>query len=195
MSRILIAILFVFSTAISLSADEYKILPALCSLTFEGNAQAHGVHGEGRAFSGTITGNPEDITTAKIIVTLDPSTFNTRNKKRDEVMREKSLELDKFPSITFESTSIEATKKQLLPDQPLDATIHGKLKLHGIEQEVKVPVKIVMTEKNLTAEGSMTLSLDQYKVFRPRVLFFRLQDELKLHFKVGAARADSLSPQ
>jgi hypothetical protein len=31
--------------------------------------------------------------------------------------------------------------------------------------------------------------LDEYKIFRPKVLFFQLQNEVNVHFKIGAKKA------
>jgi polyisoprenoid-binding protein YceI len=157
-------------------------------LSFETSAQIHKVHGESKDFSGTISGDPSDITTAGIEIKLDPKTFDTENEKRDKVMREKSLEIDHYPWIEFQSSSIEAVTKKLVPGQPLDANVKGVLKLHGLEKQIEVPVKILLQDDTITAEGDMLLSLDEYKIFRPKVLFFQLQNEVKIHFKIGAKR-------
>ena len=80
-------------------SQTYTVQQRLSSLKFQVSAQLHTVHGVSQAFSGTISGDPSDITTAKIDVKLDPATFNTDNEKRDTVLREKCLEVAKFPAI------------------------------------------------------------------------------------------------
>jgi polyisoprenoid-binding protein YceI len=161
----------------------------MCSLTFDTSAQIHKVHGVTKEFSGTITGDPSDITQAKIVVKLDPKTFNTDNEKRDKVMREKSLEVDQYPLIEFESSSIESATPRLEPGKSVDAKIKGTLKMHGLNKEVEVPVKILLQNDLLTAEGDLVVLLDEYKIFRPKVLFFQLQNEVNIHFKIGAKKA------
>lgn len=168
--------------------QNYKVDPGQCSLTFDVSAQVHRVQGVGKEFSGTISGDPRDITTAKIIIRLDPTGFNTQNEKRDKVMREKSLEVEKYPYIEFESTSIEAEDKELDLNGPTDATVLGKLALHGVEKDVRVPVRIFWDEKHLSADAEMDLKLDEFNVFRPKVLFFRLQNDVKVRFRIVAAR-------
>jgi polyisoprenoid-binding protein YceI len=189
--RFFLFFLLIQAVCFSLCAETqtFDITSATSSLTFDTSAQIHKVHGVSKDFSGTITGDPSDITQAKIVVKLDPKTFNTDNDKRDKVMREKSLEVDQYPWIEFESNSIEAATHQLESGKPIDAKIKGTLKMHGLSKEVEVPVKILLQNDVLTAEGDLIVILDEYKIFRPKVLFFQLQNEVNVHFKIGAKKA------
>lgn len=166
----------------------YTILRRLSSMTFEVSAQLHEVHGESRSFSGTITGDPADITTAKIQLKLDPASLNTDNEKRDKELRDHCLEVVTFPAIEFESTSIDAPQKQLREGQAVDATVHGKLKMHGLEKDIAVPVKITLKGEELSAGGSMAVVLDEWKIFRPKVMVVQVQNDVKINFTVGGRR-------
>jgi polyisoprenoid-binding protein YceI len=191
--RIVRTVLLVLLTALPVCAafaqvQNYKVVPEQCSMTFDASAQMHRVHGSSNDFSGTISGDPKDITSAKITIRLDPRNFDTDNAKRDKVMREKSLEIEKYPFIDFESTSIEAVAKELPLNQPLDATVHGTLSLHGVEKEIAVPVRILWDERVIAADATMELKLDEYNVFRPKVLLFRLQNDIKIRLRIIAER-------
>jgi polyisoprenoid-binding protein YceI len=172
----------------SAQVQNYKVTPEQCSLTFDVSARVQNVHGISKDFSGTISGDPKDITTAKITIRLDPKNFNTENQKRDKVMREQSLEIEKYPFIEFESTSIKAADKMLMTNQAADVTVNGVLKLHGVEKELSVPVRVLWEERQLVADGTMDLKLDDYTIFRPKVLFFRLQNDVKVRFRITAER-------
>lgn len=191
MKRIsLLLVLLVLPLSFSFAQTEnYVIVPRLCSLTFDVSAQLHHVHGIGNRFSGTISGDPSDINTAKISVKLDPSSFNTDNEKRDKDMREKCFELDKYPFIEFNSTAIQSNQKELKAGQPVKTTIKGILKMHGLEKEISVPVSIQVTADALTAEGDMAVVLDEWKIARPKVLFVQLQNDVSIHFKIGAKKS------
>lgn len=188
MKRMLSLFAFLCASVCFAQVQTYKVSPELCSLTFDVSAQLHQVHGTSSAFSGIITGDPADITGARIQISLDPKTFDTDNQSRDKVMREKSLEIDKYPAIEFTSTSIEASAKDLVEGKATDATIKGTLKLHGMEKEMSVPVKILLQGDKLTADAGMALVLDEWNIFRPRVVFFRLQNDIKIHFKIVAVK-------
>ncbi len=169
--------------------ETYVIVPRLSSLTFDVSAQLHHVHGVGSRFNGTITGDPLDITSAKISIKLDPTSFNTDNEKRDKDMREKCFEVGKYPLIEFSSAAIQADQKELKTGQPVKATIKGSLKMHGLEKQVSVPVTIQLTSDMLTAEGDMAVVLDEWKIERPKVVFVQLQNDVSIHFKIGAKKS------
>lgn len=182
-------VLVLFSASfVSAQIQNYRVVPEQSSLSFDVSAQMHDVHGISKDFSGTISGDPKDITLAKITIRLDPKNFDTDNQKRDKVMREKSLEVEKYPFIEFESTSIEAVNKDLSPYQSADVRVKGVLKLHGVEKAVNVPVRVVWEERQLVADGELDLRLDDYTIFRPKVLFFRLQNDVKVRFRISAER-------
>jgi polyisoprenoid-binding protein YceI len=185
----LLLVLLVLPLTSFAETETYVIVPRLCDLTFDVSAQLHHVHGVGNRFSGTITGDPSDITSAKISVKLDPASFNTDNEKRDKDMREKCFELDKYPFIEFNSGGIQSEQKELKAGQPVKAAIKGTLKMHGLEKEVSVPVTIQLTSEMLTAEGDMAVVLDEWKILRPKVLFVQLQNDVSIHFKIGAKKS------
>ena len=164
----------------------YVVVPRLSSVNFDVSAQMHEVHGTGNRFSGTITGDPADITTAKIDLKLDPKSFDTQNEKRDKDLRDKCMEVSRYPFIEFTSQSIQANQKELKPGQMQKATIQGTLKMHGLEKQVSVPVNLQLSEDTLTADGEMAVVLDEWKILRPKVLFVQLQNDVKIKFKVGA---------
>jgi polyisoprenoid-binding protein YceI len=185
----LLAVLFSFILSIaSAQVQNYKIRPEESTLNFDVSAQVHRVRGVSNDFKGTISGDPKDITGAKITIRLDPTNFDTDNDKRDKVMREKSLEIEKYPFIEFESTSIQAANRELMPNQPADVTVQGLLKLHGVEKEIIVPVRILWDERQLSADATMDLNLDDYEIFRPKVFLFRLQEEVTVRFRIVAER-------
>lgn len=189
--RMILLLLMLIAFPLFAEMQEYQIQPNLSSLNFNVSAQLHMVHGTGGKFEGKITGDPADITQATMSIKLDPATFNTDNDKRDETMRDKSLELSKFPFIEFNSTSIEASKKELVDQQSITATVHGTLKLHGVETKISVPVQIVKKGNELTTEGDLALKLDDFNIYRPRVVFVKLQNDISIHFKIDAKRDGS----
>ena len=172
--------------AVFSETQTYVVVPRLSSVTFDVSAQMHDVHGTGNRFSGTISGDPADITTAKIDLKLDPKSFDTQNEKRDKDLRDKCMEVARYPFIEFTSQSIQADQKELKPGQMQKATIEGTLKMHGLEKKVSVPVNLQLLEDTLTADGEMAVVLDEWKILRPKVLFVQLQNDVKIKFKVGA---------
>lgn len=68
------------------------------------------VKGTFSGISGSVTGNPEDLTTGKVSVSIDLDTIETRDAQRDEHLKSADFfDTDNFPKMTFESRSITRT--------------------------------------------------------------------------------------
>lgn len=185
---ILLVIALAVAARVSAQQQDYTISSVSSSLQFQVSAKIHEVHGTSGRFGGTVTGDPSDIRAAKIHVELDPQTFNTGNVDRDKVMRGDCLQIQQFPLIVFESSGIEASEIRLQSGTPLRATVHGILTLHGVRKPVAVPVTIEQSGRDLAVTGDMLVLLDDYGIYRPKVLLFRLDNKVHVHFKIAAER-------
>jgi polyisoprenoid-binding protein YceI len=87
------------------------------------------VRGRFTAFDGVIeTESGSDLPKA-IKATIDAGSIDTREDQRDTHLRSADFfDVEKYPSITFESTRIEGT--------PESFTAHGRLTIHGVTREV-----------------------------------------------------------
>lgn len=59
---------------------------------------------------GSFTGDPADMTGATVEATIDASSIDTRDEKRDEHLRSADFfEVEKYPQLTFKSTEVKKT--------------------------------------------------------------------------------------
>jgi polyisoprenoid-binding protein YceI len=92
------------------------------------------VKGHFSSMSGTITGDPDDLTSARVHLDIDLATVDTRNNDRDNHLRSADFfDVEKYPSMTFESRSVERTGANTY-------RVHGDLSLHGVTKPVMVDV-------------------------------------------------------
>jgi len=81
-------------------------------------------------FSGTFSYDPAKPEASKLKVEIDTASVSSNHGERDKHLRSADfLEVDKFPTATFESTSVKPTGDG-------KAQITGKLTLHGVTKEV-----------------------------------------------------------
>jgi polyisoprenoid-binding protein YceI len=93
------------------------------------------VRGEFSKVTGKISYDPSNIGATKIEASIDASTVNTREEKRDEHLKSPDfLDTAKFPAITFKSTSVEKGGDGL--------KIHGDLTLHGVTKPVALDAEL-----------------------------------------------------
>jgi polyisoprenoid-binding protein YceI len=84
------------------------------------------VKGSFNSFEALIEADPEDLTTANILFTIDLSSIDTRNADRDNHLRTGDFfDIEQYPKMTFQSNSI--TKKD-----DSEYNVSGNLTLHGV---------------------------------------------------------------
>jgi len=95
------------------------------------------VRGEFTKVSGSVEGDEKAPTQAVINATIDASSINTREEKRDTHLKSADfLDVAKYPTITFKSKRIE-------PSGTGQFKVTGDLTLHGVTREVVLDVSDV----------------------------------------------------
>jgi polyisoprenoid-binding protein YceI len=135
-SKTAIAIAMIVAMPILAQADTWQIDPAHTNVEFTvRHMMISNVKGQFQKTSGTVTTNGTDPASAKIDATIDASSVDTRVDKRDAHLKSPAfLDVDKFPTITFKSTKVEA-------DGPGKWKVTGDLTLHGVTKPVVLEVE------------------------------------------------------
>lgn len=93
-------------------------------------------------YEGSVIATKADFSDAKINFTVDVSSVNTDNAKRDEHLRGADFfETEKYPKMTFVSTSVVKTAEGKY-------NLKGKLTLHGITKEIALNMTYGGTTKD-----------------------------------------------
>ncbi|NVJ09903.1 polyisoprenoid-binding protein [Myxococcus sp. AM001] len=141
----------------SLTAAAFLSLPALAGTTeYELDStnsvalfsvkhmMVSNVRGTFTKVTGTAHIDEKDLTKSKVEATIDATTVNTNDAKRDEHLRAPDFfDTAKYPTITFKSTKVEKARAGL--------KVTGNLTLHGVTKPVVLDV-----------EGFSTVSKDPY---------------------------------
>ena len=115
------------------------------------------VSGVSHALSGSVSVLPEG---AQVRLKVPVASFDSGLAVADAALRG-ALEDGRFPAVEFEGRA-EATSSD-------DATLQfkGTLRLHGVEQTVTLPVKVVRDGRLAFVNLTFGLSLDSFGVTRP----------------------------
>ena len=91
------------------------------------------VKGRFGKLSGTVELDTEHPETSKVDVTIDATSIDTRDEKRDAHLRSPDFfDTEKFPTLTFKSTAVTRTDDGF--------AVKGELTMHGITNEVTLEV-------------------------------------------------------
>src|SRR5258708_14947012 len=109
-SKLVVAIAIMLAAPILAHADTWQIDPMHTNVEFTvRHMMISNVKGNFEKTSGTVTIEGNDPTTAKIDATINTSSLNTRVDRRDADLKSPNfLDVEKYPTITFKSTKVEA---------------------------------------------------------------------------------------
>jgi polyisoprenoid-binding protein YceI len=92
------------------------------------------VRGSFDKVNGTVTGDLSNPASVQVEVTIDASSINTGNARRDDHLRSADFfEVEKYPVITFKSRKIEKAGEEY--------RMIGDLTMHGVTKEVVLLVE------------------------------------------------------
>lgn len=100
-----------------------------------------------------------------------------------EHFNENYLESERYPESYFTGKIIEDLDVSKDGDYKLRAK--GKLKIHGIEQERIIDVKVKSAAGKLTVQSSFVISLSDYNIKIPKVVYDKLAPDI--HITVAAS--------
>jgi polyisoprenoid-binding protein YceI len=118
------------------NATEWTIDPAHSTASFTvKHMMVSTVRGEFGKISGTASWTRPDYSDAQVDVTIDATTIDTREPKRDAHLRSPDFfDVQKFPTLTFKSKRVEKAKEKG------HLSLVGDLTIHGVTREVAFDV-------------------------------------------------------
>ncbi len=88
-------------------------------------------------FNGTLTLDPAKLEEARIDVTIDATTINTDNEKRDGHLKSPDFfDVVKYPTITFKSTGVKPKDKET-------GVVMGDLTINGVTKPVELAYTVL----------------------------------------------------
>jgi polyisoprenoid-binding protein YceI len=133
--NLVLAIALVATPALA-HATEWTVDPAhsVASFTVK-HMMVSTVRGEFGKMTGTASWSKPDYSDAQVDVTIDATTINTREPKRDAHLKSPDFfDVAKFPTLTFKSKRVEKAKEKG------HVTLVGELTIHGVTKEVAFDV-------------------------------------------------------
>ncbi len=93
------------------------------------------VQGRFNTWAGTIMYDSTEVTNSSITVVIDAASLDTGHERRDADVKRDWLQVEQFPLIVFQSTSMVETEEGL--------ELRGMLQIHGVTRAVTIPAAIL----------------------------------------------------
>ena len=132
---------------------EYKLVPAQSSVLFSGKAGGITLEGKFTSFKAHVLGNPSDIASAVINVTIYTASTQMNLKPLNPLAR-KMLATDRYPEATLKTIAIRSTSVSGA------YTADVEINLKGTKYLQTIPVRIIMAAaENIRVKGTAPLKL------------------------------------
>lgn len=125
----------------------------------------------------------KNLAGSRLAVTVQIGSLTTQDKDRDDSIKSADLlDAAKFPTAHYEATSLART-----PSGSIEAV--GRLQLHGVTRDLRVPLQIRSTASGIEISGATSLKRLDYGIGQGDLKSTEwVGDEVKLQFKVPLSR-------
>lgn len=135
-----------------------KLVPAQSEIGFVSKQMGVPVEGKFRKFEAQIAFDPKKPEAGSVAFTIDTSSATIGDKETDaEMPKAPWFAVAKFPTASFQSTSIKATGAGKFD-------VAGKLTIKGVARDVVVPVTLAQAGGTSTAAGSFGIKRNDFKI-------------------------------
>jgi polyisoprenoid-binding protein YceI len=166
----------------------FRIEATGSELTWELPATLHTVHGRAPQISGTLDAIPGTAGDWKVQsrIVVAAAAMESGSESRDRKMREKTLEVDKYPEIVFEARRVVGDLSKLRPGERGTVEVTGDLTVHGKTVSVRLPVDVQLLEGGAVLSGSFPLAWKQFGLADPSFGIITVREPMKIAFRLNA---------
>lgn len=164
--------LTLLALATPLTAGELQIEldPELTSISFRLQATLHSVHGRAALTAGSLVLNTESGSMTGA-VTIDATTAETGNKKRDKKMHAKVLRSAEHSRVVLRPHRLDG---DLATAGASDVVLLGKMEILGQSHDIAIPLHIEIENSRFTADGSFEVPYVEWGLEDPSTFVLRV---------------------
>lgn len=152
--------------------------------TFAGLSVAQDAVGRTNDVQGELTVEGETTVTAAT-VTAGLQALESDEDRRDDAIRSRGLETDRFPESTFVLRGPLELPSPPQPGADVSATASGDLTLHGVTRPVDVPVEARWSGTTIEVVGTIPVTFADYDIDPPNVGgFVSVEDEGEIELQL-----------
>lgn len=192
MHRRFLSLSFLLAAALpALAGDTYKIDATHSEIGFKVRHFLSKTPGRFAKFQGTIQIDDKDMAKSSVDVSIDVASISTDNENRDKHLKSPDFfDAEKFPVITFKSTSVKEVAKGQLE-------VTGDFTMRGVTRKITFPITNLGTQASPMGvragfvDGTLRINRKEYGVIWNKVLDnggTMLSDDVDITLNVEAVK-------
>jgi polyisoprenoid-binding protein YceI len=124
-----------------------------------------------------------------ISVSADLTQLASDSGRRDNFLRNNTLNTSQFPSANFASTAAFTCPATVVAGAAGDTSVKGKFTIHGVTRDVSIPLKIQRSGSGVNIVGSYQFHWGDYGVQQPNVAVASVQSDPTIEISLVLAAA------
>lgn len=175
------------TTRLSEVTGDYVIDTARTRIGFLAHAMGSRARGQFDQFAGGAHLDGGDPSRSSAALTIQVSSIQTRNPRRDGHLRGKFLDVGTYPAITFTSTGVEQV-------DPANFRVTGDLTVRGVPKRITIDVRLAGAGNDPAGDfrvrftGSVTINRMDWDVNWNAVTRLTINDKVTLDLDIAAIR-------
>lgn len=121
-----------------------------------------------------------DIETGEIVFAVLMKSFKFSKALMEEHFNENYVESDKYPRSTFEGKIINLDEIQFNKAGTYEATIHGKLTIHGETKEIEEKGTLTIVDEGIIGSSTFFIDPYDYKIDIPKVVKENIAESIEI---------------
>jgi polyisoprenoid-binding protein YceI len=179
-----------FAALPAMAQDTYKIDPVHSEVSFKIRHLLAKTSGRFTKFSGSVKVDTTDISKSSVEVSIEAASINTDNEGRDKHLKGADFfDVEKFPTITFKSTSVKEVAKGKLE-------VTGSFTMHGVTKTITIPITNAGTMAGMQpgsvvagfTDGAVTINRNDYGI---KTYPGALGDDVVISLNIEAGKVDA----
>jgi len=119
---------------------------------------------------------------------VDATSGQSGNHSRDRKMHKEILESARFPEINFHPDRVEGNVGTLGAS---NIQVHGIFSIHGIDHELKMPVKVEVFPDHWTADTHFTIPYVKWGIKNPSTFLLRVSESVEIDVHASGGNPSS----
>ncbi len=155
----------------------FSVAPAQSTLSYEIVHKLHKVRGVSKKLEGKARVLPDGK--AQVMLRVSSESFDSSNVNRDAHVKE-VVEAAKYPSIDLKAGTDGLVLPTTFP-ATVEKTFKAQISFHGVQKVIDLPVKLNFdSADSVHVQVTLNLSLDEFKIERPSLMFVKVDDAMKI---------------
>jgi polyisoprenoid-binding protein YceI len=117
----------------------------------------------------TVESRGEDYAVKDVEVQVDVSKLESDSPRRDNALRTRGLETDRYPLARFVGQEALAIPQTAGRGETVRTTLEGLLTIHNVTKQVSIPIEARMNGDRAEVTGSFTFPMSEFDIEPPDV--------------------------